>query len=300
MNDPAQCDSLVGDRPRWWGISHGVINGMDRLWFWNMDANGQDQIGIPYTAGEWLHIAWVHENGMLYAYKNGTLIGSIASDTTRQPDTGAIPTIQIGAVIKDSTNNWSFQGEIDEVRFYDIALTQSVIRDSIFTELTPPVSGLRAYYKMSDGTGTILSDNSGNGFDGTLMDGTSTVPGNGSYPLWVTSAAFDKPLAYDLSVTTDEDTMVPVTLNGLGAPASVLSYTTSDPLHGSLSGTAPDLSYLPDLNYYGDDLFTYQVWDGAKVSASATVTITINPINDVPVANNQNWSTDEDTAAPKV
>ena len=58
--------------------------------------------------------------------------------------------------------------------------------------------------------------------------------------------------------------MVPVTLNGLGAPASVLSYTTSDPLHGSLSGTAPDLSYLPDLNYYGDDSFTYQVWDGVK------------------------------------
>ena len=37
-----------------------------------------------------------------------------------------------------------------------------------------------------------------------------------------------------------------------------------------------------------------------KASASATVSITINPINDAPIANNQNWNTDEDVAAPIV
>ena len=247
-----------------------------------------------------MHIAWVHENGMLYAYKNGNLIASIPSGTTNSPDTGAIPNIQIGAVINNVDRNWSFNGTVDEVRFYDIGLTQSAIRDTIFTELTPPVSGLRAYYKMSDGTGTILTDDLGNGFNGTLEDGGVVVPANGSYPQWVPSTAFDQPLAYDLSAITDEDTFVQVTLNGLGAPASVLTYTTSDPIHGSLTGTAPDLTYLPDLNYYGEDLFTYQVWEGPKASASATVTITINPINDAPVANNQNWSTEEDVAAPIV
>lgn len=300
VNDPAQCDAIVGDRPRWWGISHGVVNGVDRIWFWNMDVNGQDQIGIPYTAGEWVHLAWVHSGGTLSAYKNGVLVDSITSGTTRQPDTGALPAIQIGAVINNVDRNWSFQGEIDEVRLYDIGLTQSAIRDTIFTELTPPVGGLRAYYKMSDGTGTTLTDDSGNGFDGTLMDGTSTVPGNGSYPLWVVSTAFDQPVAYDLSAITDEDTSVQITLDGLGAPPSTLTYTFSEPPHGSLSGTAPDLTYMPDLNYSGADSFTYQVWDGVNASASATVSITINPINDAPVVNSQNWNSDEDVAGPIV
>ena len=54
-----------------------------------------------------------------------------------------------------------------------------------------------------------LSDNSGNGLNGHFrrIGGRELFQANGSYPLWVTSAAFDKPLAYDfLSATTDEDT----------------------------------------------------------------------------------------------
>jgi hypothetical protein len=107
-------------------------------------------------------------------------------------------------------------------------------------------------------------------------------------------------VAYDLSAITDEDTSVQITLDGLGAPTSTLTFTFSDPPHGSLSGTAPDLTYMPDLNYSGADSFTYQVWDGVNASASATVSITINPINDAPVANSQNWNSDEDVAGPIV
>ncbi len=216
------------------------------------------------------------------------------------PNTGAIPSIQIGAVINNVERNWSFNGEIDEVRFYNFGLTQSEIRDSIFTELTVPVSGLRAYYKMSDGSGTILTDDSGNSFDGTLMDGGGIVPANGSYPLWITSGAFDKPLAYDLTRITDEDTAVSVLLNGLGAPSAALTYDYSDPAHGILSGTAPNLTYTPDSNYFGADSFTYQVFDGSNGSAPATVAITVNPINDAPTANSMSWNTDEDTASSLV
>jgi hypothetical protein len=299
VNDPAQCDSIIGDRPRWWGLSHGVVNGLDRLWVWNYDGN-YDKIGIPYTAGQWVHIAWVHSGGLLSVYKNGILMATVPSGTTQQPTTGAFPKLQLGAVINNSTRNWSFQGEMEEVSFFNTALTQNEIRDSIFSGFTGSESGLRAYYKMSNGSGTVLTDDSGNGFDGTLLDGGGIVDPNGSYPLWITSGAFDKPLAYDLTGTTNEDTPAPIILSGLGAPTATLTYTYSDPPHGSLSGTAPNLTYSPDLNYFGADSFTYQVWDGVNGSVLATVSLTINSVNDIPVANGQTWNTDEDIASPLI
>ncbi len=79
--DVVHCDSIVGDRPRWWGVSHGIVNGDARIWVWNYDGS-VDKIGIPYTEGEWMHLAWVHSGGMLSAYKNGSLVASIPSSTT--------------------------------------------------------------------------------------------------------------------------------------------------------------------------------------------------------------------------
>src|SRR5207302_415185 len=65
-------------------------------------------------------------------------------------------------------------------------------------------------------------------------------------------------------------------------------------------------------NYNGSDSFTYKVTDrgdpdncgvpstscdAAKTSTTKTVSITVNPVNDAPVANDFSLSTNEDTAA---
>ena len=52
--------------------------------------------------------------------------------------------------------------------------------------------------------------------------------------------------------------------------------------------------YIPNTNYYGIDIFTYQAFDGNNYSNTATVTITINSVNDAPIANDDYYSTDED------
>ena len=52
----------------------------------------------------------------------------------------------------------------------------------------------------------------------------------------------------------------------------------------SLSGTAPDLTYTPDPDYHGPDSFTFVANDGTVDSAAATVSITVAPVNDPPVA----------------
>jgi MYXO-CTERM domain-containing protein len=108
----------------------------------------------------------------------------------------------------------------------------------------------------------------------------------------------DAPVARPLTLSTEEDTPVLVTLSGTDADADTLSFTVaSGPSHGTLTGTAPDLTYTPAPGYHGPDSFTFTVSDGQATSAPATVSLTVTPSNDAPVAIPQALTTLEDTAA---
>ncbi|HTD67788.1 MAG TPA: Ig-like domain-containing protein, partial [Candidatus Limnocylindria bacterium] len=119
------------------------------------------------------------------------------------------------------------------------------------------------------------------------------------------------PLANDDSYITSEDT----TLN-IGAPGVLVNDSDPDgdmlgaifvtqPAHGivTLNGGG-DFSYTPSLNYNGLDSFTYRASDGTLTSPAATVNITVTPLNDVPVANNDAYTMTADTvltiAAPGI
>ena len=54
--------------------------------------------------------------------------------------------------------------------------------------------------------------------------------------------------------------------------------------------------YTPDANFNGTDSFTYHANDGSADSNIATVTLTVAPVNDAPVAVDDAYSTNEDTA----
>ena len=70
------------------------------------------------------------------------------------------------------------------------------------------------------------------------------------------------------NVTTAEDTAQPITLTGTDVDGSPLTYTiVTPPAHGTLSGTAPNLTYTPAANYNGADSFTFKVNDGTVDSA---------------------------------
>ena len=113
------------------------------------------------------------------------------------------------------------------------------------------------------------------------------------------TAVNDAPVANDQLVTTNEDTAKAITLIAADVDGDTLSYIIVDaPAHGNLTGTAPDVTYTPSLNYNGSDSFTFKANDGTVDSNEATVSITINPVDDPPVANDKSVSTDEDTALP--
>ncbi len=298
-DDPGQCDTIFGDRPVWWGISRGIINGEDRIWVWNnptTDGIIFDLIGVKYTSGEWLHIALVHAEGNWTVYKNGKLVDSIESGTTEQPaPLDADPVLQLGAVIKGVNQNWSFQGQIDEVRIYNSALTQTDIRNGLFTELVGDEAGLAAYYRMSDGSGLIVSDDrvlAGGApvphpFDGQIRQSEFVSPSVPPPAQWVPSTAFDKPLAHDqVFEMKEDDAGVSMRLTGFGPrPDSLAFEVITNPSLGTLSGTAPDLTFTPNPNANGTESFTYTVRDGSYTSSVGTIELNITAENDAPSAN---------------
>ena len=84
------------------------------------------------------------------------------------------------------------------------------------------------------------------------------------------------PKANDQKVDVNEDTAKSITLTGSDPDGDSLTFTlTSSPSHGTLSGTAPNLTYTPALNYSGADSFTFTAKDAALTSAAATVSITV-------------------------
>ena len=106
------------------------------------------------------------------------------------------------------------------------------------------------------------------------------------------------------SVATDEDTAVAITLTANDVDGDTLTWSVGAAANGTLSGTAPNLTYTPNLDYNGGDSFTFFVNDGTVDSNTATVSITVNAVNDAPVAADDAYSVDEDAvlnvAAPGV
>jgi cyclophilin family peptidyl-prolyl cis-trans isomerase len=123
-------------------------------------------------------------------------------------------------------------------------------------------------------------------FQFTARNGTLT-----STPATVALAVVTQPTANAQSVTAAEGTARAITLTGTDTdtPPLALTYTvTASPAHGTLSGTAPNLTYTPDSGYFGPDSFQFTDNNGTLTSAPATVTITVvGP----PAANAQSVST---------
>jgi len=107
----------------------------------------------------------------------------------------------------------------------------------------------------------------------------------------------DAPVAQDQSVNTAEDTAVGITLVAIDVEDDELTYEIVDqPEHGTLTLVGNVATYTPDLDYNGVDSFTFTANDGTVDSNIALVSITVTPVNDAPIAQNQSVSTPEDTA----
>ena len=93
------------------------------------------------------------------------------------------------------------------------------------------------------------------------------------------TAVNDAPTADPQTLSTDEDTPLPIVLTGSDPDGDALTFAiATGPTDGTLSGTAPNVTYTPNGGFTGDDSFTFTVNDGTVDSAEATVSITVNRI----------------------
>ena len=118
-------------------------------------------------------------------------------------------------------------------------------------------------------------------FTFTVNDGTTD-----SDPATVSITLNQAPTAdAQSSVQAAINTDLSITLAGSDPEGSNLTYSVGTPTNGTLSGTAPDLTYTPSTDYTGSDSFTFTVNDGLVDSASATVSIVVS--NGAPTADAQ-------------
>ncbi|PYT96903.1 MAG: peptidase S53 [Acidobacteria bacterium] len=106
------------------------------------------------------------------------------------------------------------------------------------------------------------------------------------------------PVAMAQTVTTTANTPKAITLTATpGTPGDTLTYAIiANPAHGTLSGTAPNVTYTPATGYVGPDSFTFDATENGVASSPATVSITVASGPPPPVANNQSVSTNKNTA----
>ncbi|MDX1432308.1 MAG: Ig-like domain-containing protein [Gammaproteobacteria bacterium] len=140
------------------------------------------------------------------------------------------------------------------------------------------------------------------GFLYTAFDGTSFAT-----PATVTIQVRpinDAPVAMDDDYQLNEDEQLNIFLPFIGVlandddvdSASLSASLESGPANGNLIFNADGtFLYTPDPDFFGTDTFTYRVSDGELDSNVATVTLTVSPVNDLPVALDQGFSLDEDT-----
>jgi hypothetical protein len=97
------------------------------------------------------------------------------------------------------------------------------------------------------------------------------------------------PTAADDAYGIDEDTMLTVAAAGVLANdvggGTLFAVLLTGPTNGSLTLNADgSFGYTPNPDFNGIDSFTYVASNGSAQSAAATVVITVNPVNDAPVA----------------
>tara|TARA_B100001057_G_scaffold144445_1_gene144315 strand:+ start:635 stop:4471 length:3837 start_codon:yes stop_codon:yes gene_type:complete len=192
----------------------------------------------------------------------------------------------------------------DEDNAVDITLTSNdVEEDNISYSIVSDTSNgssvlsgvIVTYTPSSDWNGTdTLSFKANDGMDDSNTS-TLTITVNGIN---------DAPIANNVTTQMDENKVggryqpVTVTLNASDVDGDNLTYAlVAGPANGSVGDISNnEIIYAPNQDFNGTDTFTYKANDGVEDSNEATVTVTINPVDDPPTTENMSVETDEDVA----
>jgi sugar lactone lactonase YvrE len=211
------------------------------------------------TPGNWMHLAATFDSTTCKIYINGVLEASGTNTYT-----GSINTMLLG---QRSSDDYHFNGKIDEVRLWNTVRTKDEIKAKMSSSLTSPasISGLIAYYRFDQGIAesnnaglNTLADSSSNGLNGTLhnfeLTGTisnwiygtliptittqkvsniraTSATANGNITLW----GYPNPTAYGICWNTTGSPTISDNKTDNGTASATGAFTSS--LNGLSTGT---------------------------------------------------------------
>lgn len=199
--------------------------------------------------------------------------------------------------------------------------------DAATTNEDTPVSGMVMINDLDPESGSlhVVAENkiTAHGQVAILADGTFTYTPNANFNGLdiFTYQVCDGFTPNGCSIGTVNVTVVPVQDAPIGHPDNLVVYEDNPldcgcvlhndeevdgeplvallaqpPAHGTVVDENGVLIYYPNPDYFGTDTFTYYANDGIENSSETLVTITILPVNDAPIAVNDQIVTDEDIA----
>ncbi|MBC8146190.1 MAG: LamG domain-containing protein, partial [bacterium] len=135
-----------------------------------------------YTRG-WVHVAavWSGQTASSQIIIDGYAVGVPTINTAHpirnlnQIENGALP-LQIAstnALFGDTTRYRSFKGQLDEIRIWDRALSETEVRCQRVLSLQGTERGLVLYYRCNDGNNADLCDATNNGARGRMRSGAA-------------------------------------------------------------------------------------------------------------------------------
>lgn len=143
-------------------------------------ANTSNVLDIDSKAGEYVHVACVirrvANNGPAFDYEMLTYLNGVEQDrdilevrarTVAEAYLSLQPggTNVLGARFNLRANNF-LSGQLDDFAVYNIALSETQIKDIACTGVTPITNRMLLYYPFNEGLGFVSGDSSGNAFNG--------------------------------------------------------------------------------------------------------------------------------------
>ncbi|MEO9482732.1 MAG: LamG-like jellyroll fold domain-containing protein [Ekhidna sp.] len=134
---------------------------------------------LTLNTNEWNHIAFTYDGSSLATgitiYLNGVTIPSTPSDITYTAMSNTVADLELGI----DAGLIPLNGQLDEVRIWNIALPETNIRDNMIGKLdgnSDSLNHLVAYYRFDENSGATAANLAGDG-DGTVTGATPIISG---------------------------------------------------------------------------------------------------------------------------
>ncbi len=272
----------------YWSIGENVLHGWGRYVYnlisddtsaqlttftKDLKASALNTLGINLTSIEYMHV------NVYTDASSSLLLDNISLQASTDTPTNTPPVAIAQSLTVDENSSKTF------------TLTATdADNDALTFEISLDVSN--GFLSGSAPNLTYLPDAGFVGSDSftfTVSDGNASSTATVDINVVAVTPDNTPPVAIAQSVEVDKNASIAFTLTATDADNNALSYTIdSNASNGTLSGTPPNLTYTPDVGFVGSDSFTFLVSDGNSGNSTATVSITVNDVqNGVEITENE-------------